>query len=599
MTPDFLKLAEIDWTEAGQPVSTTFGDVYFSREDGLAESRAVFLQGCGLPEAWRGRAHFTVAELGFGTGLNILALLDLWTRQRPAHGRLHIWSVEAHPLWHDALQASHAAWPELAGISRTLLSRWPRLVAGTHRIDLPEFEATLDLAFGDVVPMLTAWSGRADAWFLDGFAPAANPAMWSDDVMGLVAARSAPGAHAATFTVAGQVRRGLSGGGFAVEKRAGYGRKRERLQATFPGAPAEPVRSERVAVIGGGIAGASLVRAFRRLGLKPTLIEADEPGAGASGAPSALVTPWVDAGLSSAAILAAQAFRRASALYRSEVPDGVIRTGVLRLSRNAADMRRLIQISGQPIWPSGSLSDLDALEIAALIDEDEAEAGLIVEEGLVIEPRRVLETWLDGVERLAGRAIGIEPGAPTSVTLEDGRTLAFDAVVIAAGWGSASLDVGPLKPVRGQLIWGDGVDRRWGAVWGPGYAAPTRTGVLVGATHDRGRTDAEVDPEDTIRLLDRLTLSRPNLARALGGRALSARAAIRAATPDHRPLCGALGEGIWTLTGLGGRGFSWAPLLAEHLAATICVTPSPVSVDHNDLIAPRRFAAGLETGAPT
>lgn len=598
MVPDFLRLAEIDWTEDGQPVSTTFGDVYFSREDGLAESRAVFLSGCGLPDAWQGRKQFTVAELGFGTGLNILALLDLWVRERPPGGHLNIWSVEAHPLWVDALEASHAAWPELAEISQALRASWPRLVAGFHRINLPQYHATLDLAFDEAAEMLSAWSGRADAWFLDGFAPAANPAMWSDEVLGLVSARSAPGARAATFTVAGQVRRGLSVGGFTVEKKPGHGRKRERLEAVFPGEPVERPAPARIAVIGGGIAGAALVRAFRQLGLDPTLIEAEEIGAGASGAPAALVTPWVDAGLSPTAILAAQAFRRASLLYLSEVPDAVIRKGVLRQSRNAADMKRLAQIAGQPVWAWRTLSELGEPDMVTLTNEDVAAPGLILNEGLVIEPRRILDAWLGGVERVQGQVIRIDPGAPVAVTLADGRDLSFDAVVIAAGWGSATLAETPLKPVRGQLIWADGVDPGWGAVWGPGYAVPMRTGVLVGATHDRDRIDTEVDPADTQRLIERLAAVRPRLAGRLRGAELSARASIRATTPDHRPLCGELDTGIWTLTGLGGRGFSWAPLLAEHIAAIICATPSPVSKDHLPLIAPRRFAAQTETGAP-
>lgn len=598
MTPDFLKLAEVDWSESGQPVSTTYGDVYFSREDGLAESRTVFLKGCGLPEAWRGRTHFTVGELGFGTGLNILALLDLWSRERPRNGHLHIWSVEAHPLSRNDLTISHDAWPELAAISEVLRGRWPRLTPGLHRLDLPEFHATLDLAFGDAVEMLAGWSGKADAWFLDGFAPSTNPAMWSDQVLGLVAARSAPGARAATFTVAGQVRRGLAAGGFVVDKRPGHGRKRERLEAVFPGASVDPAIPERIAVIGGGIAGASLARAFRRLGVAPTLIEAEQPGSGASGAPAALVTPWVDAGLSPTSVLAAQAFRRASTLYRSEVADGVIRTGVLRLSRDAKDMDRLVQIAGQPVWAGGSLSDVDGPGIAVLIDEAQASPGLIVEEGLVIEPLRVLEAWLEGVATVQGRVVRIEPGAVPVVTLEDGRLLRFDAVVIAAGWGAADLEAGPLRPVRGQLAWGEGVEPKWGAVWGAGYAIPTRTGVLIGATHDRGRTDVEVSSEDTSRLVDGLAKVRPALQAALPANTLSARVAIRATTPDHRPLCGPLGQGVWTLTGLGGRGFAWAPLLAEHLAAVVSATPSPVSAEHNVLVAPRRFAASPQFGAP-
>ena len=208
------------WTEDGAPRSGRFDDVYFSNEDGLAESRAVFLAGCGLPEAWRGRRRFTVAELGFGTGLNIAALLELWRRDGPPDGRLSIFSVEGFPLGRDEV----ARWPEIAGAAEALLDAWPGAAPGFHRLDLPGFNATLDLAVGEAGWALSQWTGCADAWFLDGFAPSTNPAMWSDAVLDGVARRSAPGARIATFTVAGSVRRGLFDRGFAVDKRPGHGR---------------------------------------------------------------------------------------------------------------------------------------------------------------------------------------------------------------------------------------------------------------------------------------------------------------------------------------------------------------------------------------
>ena len=61
----------LTWTPDGQPRSRLYGDVYFSSADGLAETRAVFLTGCGMPEIFAGRDRFVVGELGFGTGLNL------------------------------------------------------------------------------------------------------------------------------------------------------------------------------------------------------------------------------------------------------------------------------------------------------------------------------------------------------------------------------------------------------------------------------------------------------------------------------------------------------------------------------------------------
>ena len=208
---------QLTWTEEGEPRSGRFGDVYFSRDGGLAETRAVFLQGGGLPQAWAGRRTFTVAELGFGTGLNIAALLDLWRQTRPEGGRLHVFSVEGYPLTPEEAGRALSNWPEIREAADALIQGWPASTPGFHRIDLPEHHAVLDLAIGDAAWALEAWAGQADAWFLDGFSPALNPGMWSPQVMDLIRARSAPGARVATFPVAGAVRRAPSERGFVVE----------------------------------------------------------------------------------------------------------------------------------------------------------------------------------------------------------------------------------------------------------------------------------------------------------------------------------------------------------------------------------------------
>src|SRR5690606_6412923 len=227
--------------------------------------------------------------------------------------------------------------------------------------------ASLDLAVMDVQPALAGWSGDADAWFLDGFSPALNPAMWCDEVLALVGARSAPGAALATFTVAGAVRRGLPPAGFEVSKRPGFGRKRERLEARRAGAVQE-APPPSVAVIGAGIAGASAARALRALGLEPLVFEADTPGAGASGNPAALVTPRLDAGLGPPAALFAQAFARAIQLYE-QVPGSVIARGVLQLAQGPRDEARFRKIAASDLFEPGALALLEAATAGARLAE--------------------------------------------------------------------------------------------------------------------------------------------------------------------------------------------------------------------------------------
>ena len=416
------------WTEDGAPRSGRFNDVYFSREDGLAESRAVFLAGCDLPEAWRGRQRFTVAELGFGTGLNVAALLDLWRREGPANGRLSIFSVEGFPLGREEAARALDAWPELAGPARALIAGWPPPTPGFHRIDLPGFNATLDLAVGDADWALSQWSGRADAWFLDGFAPSTNPGMWSDAVLDGVAARSAPGARIGTFTVAGAVRRGLSQRGFAVEKRPGHGRKRERLEARLPGS-SEGDAAPDVAIIGAGIAGAALARAFAALGLDCTVVEESGAGSGASGFPSALVTPRMDAGDAGVAALYAQALSRARTLYAA-VPGAVLADGVLQLEQAARDAGRFAKVAAQDLWPEGAMTPLTAADCADRLGEPLDTGGLFMRDALAVHPRPVLETWLSGAARVTASVARIEP-APAGWRLVDGA----GAPIIEAGLG--------------------------------------------------------------------------------------------------------------------------------------------------------------------
>jgi tRNA 5-methylaminomethyl-2-thiouridine biosynthesis bifunctional protein len=589
MTED--RSPRLDWTDDGAPVSGRFGDVYFSREDGLAESRAVFLAGCGLPHAWAGRDRFTVAELGFGTGLNIAALIALWRETRPAGARLHVFSIEAFPLSRDEAARALSAWPELAEVTEGLIAAWPGGTPGFHRLSLPEdWGVVVDLAVAPVERALADWTGRADAWFLDGFAPATNPDMWSDAVLDLIARRSAPAAAVATFTVAGTVRRGLQARGFTVDKRPGHGRKRERLEARASGVAPVRTSARRVAVIGGGIAGLATARALLQLGASPLLIEAEATGAGASGFPAALVTPRMDVGDGQVAALFAQALGRAGDLYDA-VDGAVLARSVIQLEQTARDGARYDKVATQDHWPSGTMVRLTAAEAGERLGEPVAVGGLLMGQARVVNPTAILDAWGAEVERVRLRATTVEPsGDGVRIRGHDGTEVEVDAVVLTAGWGVDALvpELG-LRPVRGQADWVEGPSSP-GIAWG-GYVAPTASGLLFGATHDRDRTDVGVGPADTAKNLAALAARLPRLADEVeeaGTR--HSRAAIRATTPDRLPLAGRLHERIFVVGGLGSRGFALAPLLAEHVAAMAVGAPSPLPASLAARVVPARLA---------
>ena len=208
----------VEWRDDATPVSTLFDDPYFSLAGGLDETRHVFLDGNALKE--RLSDGFHVAELGFGTGLNLLALAILWEGLgRP--GRLHFTSFEAFPMAAPDMARAHVAFPETGSVSAELCHFWSQ---GLRRFSLGRIE--LNVITGDARKTLAAWPGRADAWFLDGFSPAKNPEMWDPGLLGEVAAHTAPGGTFATYTAAGFVRRGLQAAGFQVERVKGYGTKR-------------------------------------------------------------------------------------------------------------------------------------------------------------------------------------------------------------------------------------------------------------------------------------------------------------------------------------------------------------------------------------
>lgn len=573
----------------GPPRSRRFGDVYFSREGGLAETQAVFLAGCGLPRRWAGRRRFTVGELGFGTGLNIVALLDLWRRERAPGGQLSIFSAEAEPLSADEAARALAPWPELALAAAPLLARWPGRRAGFHRVEFPEFGALLDVAVMDAEAALEAWQGRADAWFLDGFAPAANPGMWSPRLMRLVAERSAPGARAATYTVAGDVRRGLAAAGFEVARRPGFGGKRQRLEAELPGPSAPEPTQPGVAIVGAGIAGAALARAFRALGVEARVYDASGVGAGASGNPAALVTPRLDAGLGAAAHLHAQAFARAVGLYEG-VGEAVVARGVLQLEAGPRDAARFAKIAGSELFEPGALTPVSGAAASAALGEP-APPGLRLDQALVVAPRAALAAWLGEVE--IGAVAAVEP-APDGWRLLDGAGReqgAAEIVCLATGHQLAQLWPGaPVQPVRGQLTWAAEGVAPAAAAWGAYIAPNAGGGVMFGATHDRDDVDDAWRAEDDARNLAALAARLPSLATALAHAPLRGRASVRATTPDRLPLSGEIAPGLFVLGGFGARGFALAPLLAEHIAAVALGAPSPLPHALSRSVDPDRFA---------
>lgn len=633
-----LPVPDLVWRD-GAPAAAGYDDIYFNLEDGVAETRHVFLAGTDLPERWRGARHFTIGELGFGTGLNFLCAWDLWNQTRAPGGHLHFLSVEGCPLTSDQLSSVHETFPELARLSARLRAAYPPRARGHHLLPIAD-DVTLHLLFGEASDMLRGLEARIDAWFLDGFAPSKNPAMWTDDVMVQVARCSALGARAATFTVAGDVRRALQDAGFAVQKMPGFGRKREMVQATYNGGASPdvtpwyalpgPRAPGRVAVIGAGVAGVSCARALHRHGCDVTLVDHQNSNiGGASWTPSGLVLPRLSAGGEAPARFYAQAHRFAAATYREL--DVFSKGGALHLPPKPDQVARLERTALAGLFDPARVSLLSPSEASAHAGTNVKSSALFFCDGGQLDSTAYLSRAARGIARHEKAIVGaIAHEGDVWHLLDEARQLILEAdtVIVACAMATARLLPRarfPLHARHGQITHVHGGSLPLPVAYG-GYAAPAAPGLWIGATHTHTENQSAptFDPQADELNLAALAEVMPDLATAMEikGHWFG----IRATTPDQLPIAGPVADagsyaetfarlahgdarhlppvdylpGLYAVTGLGSRGFASAPLLGELLAAQILELPSPVERDVRHMLHPARFTArGIRRGTVT
>lgn len=587
--------------ENGIPASPAYGDIYHSADGGLAQARNVFLQGCGLPQAWQDTDRFVILETGFGLGLNFLATWQAWREHPGRCARLHFISVEKHPLSQEALARCHAAWSELAPLAAQLREQWPLRVAGYHQLSFDEGRVQLTLIFDDAEPALKQLDAKADAIYLDGFSPAKNPDIWSPALLVQLRHLAHPGARLATWCVAGKVRQALQEAGFEVERKPGFGHKKERLEARFAKtsrSTPRPASDQTAAIIGAGIAGAALAHALCKRGWQVTLIERHpEPAMGASGNPAGVVRPQLALDDSFNGRLSRQAFlhtvRHIARLPAAEAPhcgfDGVLQ--LARDAENAAHMQAMLAAHSYPGEFARWVSRKEAGELAGM---PLAADGLFFPQGGWMAGPRICPILLAHcgaslIRHFTHAATRLEQ------TVDGWRVWEGDAllvetpnVILAGAHEAAQFTNLPLTPVRGQIT-----ALPDGCV--PGLNIPvTREGYVLPTLHGIGNIGASfgfeddpapraADQESNLARLARLLQLPP----ALEVNALKARVSFRAATPDRLPFAGpvpaegiairpetplagiARQPGLYALTGLGARGLVWGPFLAEALAAKL------------------------------
>ena len=587
------------------PVSTEFGDSYFMPGQGLAESETVFIQACRLPERFsslRVGGLLVVGETGFGSGLNCLLAARAFQQHAAAGARLQLISAELHPLTRADLEQALNQWPELADLSGRLLAGYPPPTPGYHRLQLTD-QVDLTLMFGDATAFWQQCQARVDAWFLDGFAPAKNPAMWNETLYRALARCSRPGATLATFSAAGHVRRGLESAGFEVRRHAGFANKRHRLTAIWPGCfQVQRVITGHALVAGAGLAGATTARALAERGWRVSVCDPTGIAGGASGNLAGVVYSTPSSHLSTQnrfyQLALGHAFRWFAKLGFPDRPEHGCLNDVIQIPVDDRAREKLSQAMSRGAWPTELL-------------EQDGGGNFILRGAGFISPAAWCRHLLDHPQILIQRVAlsNFLPGHPVAVSLDDGSRCEVDALILCLAEAAGQLpDLGwlPLKLIRGQVSYCAATEasRQWPqAICHAGYLTPALDGAhCVGATFDLHSRHADLTDNDDRANLAQLRTYLPEHWQALGGeriKIVGRRAALRCQSTDFLPLAGPLPApesnphqfkpGIWLNLAHGSRGITHTPLCAQLIADQLSQMPLPADPAIVAALAPERF----------
>lgn len=657
MTTSRIEHATLQWNEQGTPVSQFFDDVYFSNDNGLEETRYVFLNGNQLPQRFdtHSRDLFIVAETGFGTGLNFLTLwqaFDQALAQHPSQTvqRLHFISCEKFLLTQQDLEAAHRHWPELAEYAAQLQAQWPQALPGCQRLIFRQGQVTLDLWLGDINTLMDTFDDslnrQVDAWFLDGFAPSKNPEMWTDRLFDTMVRLSRPDGTFATFTAAGFVRRGLQQAGYRVERRKGFGHKREMLCGSIEHQPQltlsrpwyarPPAPAKEIAIIGGGIASACLSLALLRRGYQVTLYCADQqPAENASGNRQAAVYPLLNSHDPALASFFPSAFDF-SRRYYDAMPCNVEHqwSGVLQLGWDEKSQHKIEQMLAMALPESlaravdaAQASDLAGVEIpcnglfyplAGWINPAQLTQQLISlaqQQGLRCHWQHELHNWHQQQHQLCLQFTDKPDRFHAALILANGhRVTEFTQsqqlpLYAVSGQVSHVSECQALSNLKTVLCYDGYLTPR----------SPLHQSHCIGASYHRGERQGVYRPEDQQQNRQRLINCLPDVEwpRQVEVHDQQARNGVRCAIRDHLPMVGSLPDhaatlstyqqlaqqqyhpesvpaapqwpGVYLLSALGSRGICSAPLAAEVLAAQISGEPQPLDKPTLDALQPNRF----------
>lgn len=596
-------------SESPLPRSEHFDDIYFAAEDGLAESHHVFLAGNNLPAAWKDKSQFVIAETGFGTGLNFLAAWKLFEETAAPHQKLHFISFEKYPLSKQDIHRYLSVWKDqIGGHLDRLLETYPLRVSGWHPLSLTP-QVTLTLIFDDVLRAMPELNSSVDCWFLDGHDPAKNPDMWSEPVFQGIAKNSHHGTSFATFTAAGFVRRGLSSVGFDVRKTRGFGRKRDMTIGTFTGGtPPLPVEAlpRKIAVIGGGIAGASAAHSLSLRGVGVDLYEGTGIASAGSGNPRGLFNPRFTARRGPESDFYSPAFALGYRTFRAlqkQHEIGFRDCGSLHLITDPDKARRFDSMAASWGWQSDHLSRFSAKEASQQAGLSLTHDALFLPQAGIVSPAltvgfltQTLRVYPENVSELRQRESGWEVNSRI-----------YDAVILASGAGSnrfAQTSWLPIHTVRGQISIVKASETtknlRSNLCYGGYCSIAYEDRHVAGSTFQPWLSDTTLREEDHTEIMEKLSAVAPDFSKDIP--CLEGRAALRVAAKDRVPLIGPVPDkaawesghetdwhGLYISTAHGSHGLISALLGAEILTRMILHEPQAAPCSTLAHLSPERF----------
>lgn len=639
-----MKYADLEFSDDGTPLSRQYDDVYFSRGHGPDETRYVFVEQNDLPQRWQAMepdSHFTVAETGFGTGLNFLVTWQQFLDAAPGDARLTFISCEKFPLTTHDLRKSHRHWPQFAQLSARLQHQYPPGLEGYHCLEFGRVR--LLLMFGDATDSFAQLSASVDAWFLDGFAPAKNPDMWQPELFRQLNRLSHRQTTLATFTAARLVRDCLNGAGFCVSRVPGYGKKRHMLRGTFTGlngphrpnawpsaalANPRPDSRRRIAIIGAGIAGVTSAIELSRHGYQVKLFDRQADAAcGGSGNSQGAVYAKLSAQPSTANRFYAQALISAQRRL-AELPESVPheRCGLVQLAHNERDLHRLQTIADGGFIPEALARLLSAAELSQKTGVTLHHPGLWFPDGGWVAPQQLVRCLIQQHQLDCTFDTEIVDLQATDtgwrLTTASGDEHDFDQVVLTTAYETHRFTQTrhlPLNPISGQVtrLTAQPHHRELKAViCTDRYVMPVLNDTLtIGSTFRVKSADDRVCDEDHAENVHNLAQRVPGLVHP-DDPVDSGRAAVRCNSPDYLPLVGAISPesqlretyqiplqkkrtqhlpaaehlpGLWVNIAHGSKGLCSSNLCAQLLGCMIAGEPYPLQAELVKALNPNRF----------